>query len=430
MKIKSELFYKVIGTLVSFVLSIILGIILPRAIGPESYGEYNYIISTFNFILQLVLLSINTAFMYLYQQEKFKKDDLISCYSFFLISVIFLTSVLGILTVNIDFMYDFLWLEISNVKLIYLGSGVAALLFLQLRVSEYCDMLEEAKLSEKIKNVTKFFIVIFVFLFLFNGNLRLDYVFVIYAISTTVYLIVISIKLKIYSKFDVRKLFAKSNFEIIRSTYEYIKPLILFNLIGSVYLYVGRFAVQKTSGLEELGLYMAALNLANIPIQFISALIAIYMRKLVVSNNRDRSFIKRFYNQDLVRVFSLHCMFSFFVFFNAENIVNIVFGEKYQGAGYTLQVLAIFSLIHTYGILGGNVYMSTNRNKEYAFINGAFLLIGIVIFSFILAFYKVDAFTFAIITTTVFFLRVFIQTIRNLRFLDINVVSYSFNLIK
>ncbi|HFN1035799.1 TPA: hypothetical protein ACHCIQ_004457, partial [Vibrio parahaemolyticus] len=47
-----------------------------------------------------------------------------------------------------------------------------------------------------------------------------------------------------------------------------------------------------------------------------------------------------------------------------------------------------------------------------------------------LAFYKVDAFTFAIITTTVFFLRVFIQTIRNLRFLDINVVSYSFNLIK
>lgn len=75
----------------------------------------------------------------------------------------FLTSVLGILTVNIDFMYDFLWLEISNVKLIYLGSGVAALLFLQLRVSEYCDMLEEAKLSEKIKNVTKFFIVIFVF---------------------------------------------------------------------------------------------------------------------------------------------------------------------------------------------------------------------------------------------------------------------------
>lgn len=428
MKTKNDLFYKVIGTLVSFLLSIVLGIFIPRAIGPEGYGEYNYILSTGNFLLQFFIMSVNTAYIYMHTRNKYDERDLNTLYLVY-ISIVFLMLIFVVyLTISTEYLYNTFWNSISKYQYIILGFLLSSFIFLQQRLSEYSDMIGEAKFSEKMKNMTKLILVLVVLILILSKNISIYSLLIVTILSHIIYLICITINVKIpIAVIDRNK--SKIYVGICNEIYLYVKPLIIFSIIGALYLYIGRYSLQYTSSLHEFGIYMAALNLANIPIQFISAMIAIYMKKLIVSHNSDDGYINRFYKEDIIRIYVIHAVFSYYILFNASSIIELLLGVDYEGAVDVIRILSIFSLIHTYGILGGNVYLSTNRNKEYAWINGLFLCLGIIFCFFVIQFHYFSALSFAVFTTSIFLSRVLLQTYMNLKYLKIPMLIYFFKFV-
>ena len=55
---------KLTSTAINFIFSIVLGLIVPRYFGAETYGVYAYLIATFTFIFQLFLFNSNTGYIY------------------------------------------------------------------------------------------------------------------------------------------------------------------------------------------------------------------------------------------------------------------------------------------------------------------------------------------------------------------------------
>lgn len=70
-----NIIFKVITTSLILLLSIVIGILVPRVIGPVNYGELNYVISTYGFLFQLTMLSAGVAYVCFIQLPSLSKDN-------------------------------------------------------------------------------------------------------------------------------------------------------------------------------------------------------------------------------------------------------------------------------------------------------------------------------------------------------------------
>lgn len=419
--INNRIVFKVFATGINFIISIVIGIFVPRIIGPESYGEYSYITSTFTFLFQLFMFSSNTAYIYFLSNKKYKTEEVNSVYYIFLLVILVFVSIFTVLSMSTDIGNKFLWHDIKSYSLILVGLFFGSLRVLQTTLIAFSDSTQQTIVAEKLKLISRFIFVIALVIAMKIALLDLNLFFTL----SIIYILVFSFLFFKFIRFKFQKISSKKVLSIFHDAFNYLKPLIIFSLIGAAYLYLGRYAVQATSGSGELGIYMAALNLANIPIQFLSSIVAIYMNTMVIGfANGDISIMRKFFTSDLLKIYALHSMFSFFLLFNADSIINFLFGAEYIGTVNVLKVIAIFSLTHSFGVLGGNTFMSTNRTKQYAYINGTVLFIGCMYFVYIVVYSQFSALNFAIATTSFFLIRVLIQTTYNLIFLKINILGF------
>ena len=84
---QNRIVFKIISTGLNFLISIAIGILVPRAIGPSSYGDFSYIISTYGFLFQLLMLSSSVAYVYFLSHGKYKTEDINILYFLFLLII-------------------------------------------------------------------------------------------------------------------------------------------------------------------------------------------------------------------------------------------------------------------------------------------------------------------------------------------------------
>ena len=82
--------FKVMATGLNLLMSLVVGILVPRAIGPASYGDFSYITSTYAFLFQFLMLTSNIAYVYFLSHGQHKTEDVNMFYMMFLGIVSFL----------------------------------------------------------------------------------------------------------------------------------------------------------------------------------------------------------------------------------------------------------------------------------------------------------------------------------------------------
>ena len=82
----------------------------------------------------------------------------------------------------------------------------------------------------------------------------------------------------------------------------------------------------------------------------------------------------------IFKVYAVHAFISLFCLIYAKEIILLLAGNKYVGATGALQWLSILSLLHTFGLLGGNLFFSSGRTKAYGVINSSFMCLGLLCF--------------------------------------------------
>ena len=409
--------FKIIVTGLNFMISIMLGILVPRAIGPVFYGDFSYITSTYSFLFQFLMFTSSTAYIYFLSHGKYKIESVNTFYMIFLAIISMFVIVIGLITINSEFGVKYLWNGLEDKKLLLLGLVLTILATFQQRLIEFSDSTSQTIVSEKLKLASKFIMLLVVLAFMFMDSLNIYWYFIL-SIANFILFFILFFR---YITFNFSKVNILELKLIFNDFYIYLKPLIIFTLIAAIYSYLGKYVLQSLSGSLEQGYYNFAFQLALIPVTFISSIMAIYMSEMTKRfKANDLVGVKEIFVNNIFKIYAIHAFVSFFMMINAKEIILLTVGESYLGAVGALQALSIFSLLHTFGMLSGNLFFSSGRNNEYSIINSFTMILGIIYLSYILQYGRLDAMHLAIIMLGFYMLRVIIQLYVNLNFLGIN----------
>ena len=134
---QKRIIFKILSSGINFFISIFLGIIVPRILGPKVYGDYSYVISTYAFFLQILLFSSNTAYIYFLSTKKHKIQSVNSFYFIYLFLVAIITISISIFSFNLDLGLLYLWNNITDLKILILGLVFGLLFNFQQRLKIY-----------------------------------------------------------------------------------------------------------------------------------------------------------------------------------------------------------------------------------------------------------------------------------------------------
>jgi O-antigen/teichoic acid export membrane protein len=402
-------------------MSIVMGILVPRAIGPSAYGDFSYIISTYGFLFQLFMFTSSTAYIYFLSHNKYHINEVNTFYFIFLFMITMMVVIVGLITISTEFGLEYLWNGLNDKYLLYLGLILGIFSQLQARLTEFSDSTAQTIQSEKIKLLSKFLMVLSVVTFILFDSLDI-YSYFILSILNFVLFIMLFIK---YINFQFAKVNKEKIVNIFEDFYVYLKPLIVFTLIAAIYSYLGKYVLQSSSGSLEQGYYNFAFQLALIPVTFISSIMAIYMSEMTKKFQvNDLAGVKEIFVNNIFKIYAIHAFIAFFMLVNAKEIILLTVGEQFLGATGALQTLSIFSLLHTFGMLSGNLFFSSGRNKQYSIINSTTMILGIVYLLYILFNSNLNASHLAVVMASFYGARVMIQLYINMNHLSIGKVKF------
>ena len=132
--------FKLLATGLNLLISIVIGVLVPRFIGPASYGDYSYIVSTYAFLLQFLMLASGVAYVYFLSHDKYKLEDINMFYMIFLGVVSFFVLFIAVITINSNFGIKYLWNGVENKYHLYLGLIFGLLINFQQRKAHHSRM--------------------------------------------------------------------------------------------------------------------------------------------------------------------------------------------------------------------------------------------------------------------------------------------------
>jgi O-antigen/teichoic acid export membrane protein len=418
---QNRIIFKIISTGLLFLMSIVIGILVPRAIGPASYGDFSYIVATYAFLFHFFILTTRVAYIYFLSNDKHKIEDINTFYMLFLSIISVLVVIVWFVSVNNEFGIKYLWNGLEDKQLLFLGLVLVIFSTFQSILIQYSDSTSQTVRAEKIKLISKFLLVLSVLTFIFFDALNVSLFFILSIANVTMFLL-LYIK---YINFKFSNLNIKKFKCIYDDFYIYLKPLIIFSLIATIYDYFGKYVLQSSSGSVEQGYFNFALQLSLIPVIFISSLMAIYISETTKKfKDDDIESVRDIFLNNIFKTYAIHTFISLFMMINAKEIILLTVGESFTGAIGALQVLSIFSLLHTFGMLSGNLFFSSGRNKQYSVINSIPMILGIVCMMYFLFYGSLNSRSLALLMAFFYMIRVSIQLYINLIYLSIRKVRF------
>ncbi len=315
------------------------------------------------------------------------------------------------------------WNDVSNVSYIYLGMVLSLLLFMQQRLVEFADCQKHTIISEKIRLAFRLFFL--VLLGVAGGFHWLDvyWYYILFIFSLTAYFGVFLYKVPF--RFSWVPLVECK--KIALDMFHYLKPLIFFSIIATFYSYAGRFMLQQSSGSEQQGYYAFAFSVAMIFVGIVTSIMTIYMNKMTeLFSGAKIDEVRTLFLRIIFKVYAVHAFISLFCLIYAKEIILLLVRGEFIGATGALKWLSIFSLLHTFGLLSGNLFFSSGRTKVYGIINSSFMCLGLLCFGYLFLSpnWELNATMLAAVMALVYGLRVFVQLFFNIRHLHISKIVF------
>lgn len=150
--------------------------------------------------------------------------------------------------------------------------------------------------------------------------------------------------------------------------YKEIKPMLSFGMFqmgeGIINFFNSQFDViliGKLLGVEALGIYTIAKNLAMRPAQIVNPIITKVTFPVMSKVQKNTSSLKNIYLKTINYLSSINFPIYFLMAILAEPIVLLMFGEKWKESIYILQILSIFGAIRSTANPIGSLQLARGR---------------------------------------------------------------------
>ena len=284
--INKRYFFKLLTNFIGIPVSFICELLIPKYLGVNSYGIFNYLSNFFNKVFNISEMGTTDA---LYTKLSYRPDEK-SLISFYWNLVLIISiSIFLIFIIIIYFNFNNTIWPNQTIKYITLALIFGYLNWYSQIILKLVDVYKLTVKGEKIRLLQKIIRVFLLLLLIFFDFLTLEiYFFYNYILLLFVivcwYSILLNAKIKIFANLILSiKLFKKYFIEF----YKYSSPLVLYLLITSLVELFDRWLLLIYAGTEGQAYFGLSYKISTISFLFIAAIVPILLREFLLSNFSD-----------------------------------------------------------------------------------------------------------------------------------------------
>ena len=422
--------YKISGNLVGLLISLITQAIIPRGLGPKSYGNFSFLSNFFNQITSFLEMGTSICF-YTKLCQRSKDFGLVSYY--FRFSIIISVLLICIcLFAQITSFYPFIWPG-QQLFFIYLAAVWGVLTWGVTVLNKMADAYGLTVYSELTRIYQKIFGLLLLVALFFFGKLNLTTFFFYHftVLSLLGLALIIIFETTGFSIKQSRWCLSKKEIEnYTREFYYYSSPLFIYALVSLFDSIFDRWLLQRFAGSVQQGFFGLSYQIGAICLLFTTAMTPLIMREFsIVFEKNDLREMARLFRRYIPMLYAIAAYFACFLAVQADKVAYILGGEKFDSATLPIAIMVFYPIHQTYGQLSGSVFLASGQTKLYRNIGIFSMFLFIPITFFLIApreYFGLNAGATGLAIKMVGFniLYVNLQLFFNSRFLKLNLMKY------
>ncbi len=358
--------FQVISHVLTLAIGLATNVILSRYLGVERYGQFNYIFSFFYFFLAVNDFGVTTIVVREISRHKEKGAEIIGTALIF--KIIMAVVFVGISWVIIPLMK--FPQELRAALLLY--SFILPIIALELPAAIFQVFLK-VEYPSIIGIVGR----------VFGFTVSMMAVWMGYGLKILIMALLISEAISMLLIFSYSKRFVKPifhfNFQVLRNILRSSIPIGITGIFVALINRMDFILLERMTDFRQVGLYSAAYRITNLleafPLMVMGTVYPLMSRYAV----EDHARLRLLYKKSLLLFTAMAIPMGISITFLATAIIQLLFGNKFSGAGQGLAIL-VWSTVSIYlAISGGNLLISMGREKINLLIQGVVAIINIVL---------------------------------------------------
>lgn len=368
---------KLITNIFGFVVSFINISILPKALTPQLYGSYEFLVSFFDAFKSIWDPNISIAFF----TKISRRNNDIGLYKFFTFYTIIvgIALLLGIWFVNMTGHETVIWPG-EKIGYVILAASFSYLAWVSDIFRKITDAMALTVSSELvIIGMRALGAIVIVVLFYFNRlslyTLFVKEIFVVILTSAGLFWFI----RKFWNQ-NFSKNYFETSFSLIRSEFwTYCSPMIVYAIISLLTGIVDRWVLQTFSGGQQQGFYGLSYRVASVSFIFSVAMSQILQREFSQAfGSGNIELIRHLFRRYIPLLYVTTAFIAAFICVKSDLIVFVLGGKDYEGATSAMMIMALYPIHQTYGQLSGSLFLATDKTKQYRNLGVITMVIGII----------------------------------------------------
>ncbi|MDC1018369.1 lipopolysaccharide biosynthesis protein [Pseudomonadales bacterium] len=379
-----------LNTILRAIINFATALLLANLLGPDNFGRYSFLLATFLALKQFLDMSSSEAFFkFISAQRRSKK--FLQIYSFWIV----IQLIIGITFIGVllpETLLDKIW--VGEQKLIILLAFMA-MFFRETVWVNVVNLSESFRLTIYNQGfqtiVVLCHLIILAALWRF-GSLVIELVFVASVLEWTVASIWLyrtinklefsgQQKSTLEPNADYHKDTVKS---VINEFWEYCKFLIPYAWVGFFVDFSSRWMLQTWGSAEEQAYFAVGQQFAAISILAMSSVVKVFWKEVAEARHKNNfQRIEMLYTKSSHFLYFVASIVACMVLPWAELLISILLGNAYADALTTIQIMLIYPVHQTIGIITGTLLYATGHVK-LQFILGLFFSAAVLVCGFYL----------------------------------------------
>lgn len=351
-KIFSNVSWIIIGKIFQMIISLLVGMLTARYLGPTNYGIIGYVTSFITFITAFCTLGLNNIIIKELIDNKDKQGEIVwTC-----TVMKFIASLISTILLNIVIMI----IHNGNREMILITilSSISVLFNSTDTINYWYQSKLEAKKISIISTIAYAISSIYKVLVIF---LNKDVVWV--AFATTFDAIIIALVLLFMYKRDKGQKFIFS-IETAKNLFKQSYHFILSGLMVSIYAQMDKIMIGSVLNVTEVGFYTTAVTISTLWSFVPNAIIQTASPVINdAKNNNNDKYIRRL-KQLYAALVYLSILYSIFVTIFAKPIILILYGKQYLASIPALKIVVWYCAFSFLGV-AKNIWLVCEGKQKY-----------------------------------------------------------------
>lgn len=363
-------------------ISLTVGLIVARGLGPADYGNLAYLLGSFWAIRALLDLGTSSAFYTFIAQRGRGYHYYVVYFAWLAFQFLFSVALVVVLLPAAVVAQFWLGLDRELILLALLAT------FLQNQV-----WLTVVQMHESVRQTVRIqlagVLIILAHLILVAAMLFGDWLSlcaVLWAIVGEYFVAVVWLSATLRKSYvmltpssaaDVSS--ADDSLRMVLMAYvHYCRPMAVIAVFSFAYEIVDRWLLQRYGGASQQGYYQVAAQLSTVSLLATTSILNIFWKEIAEANQLGvHERVASLYRKTTQSLVFLAAFVSCFLAPWAETLVDVLLGSAYQGAWPVLMLMLFYPIHQAVGQINGTLLMATGRNSLYMKITVTGLLVSI-----------------------------------------------------